>query len=123
MPAPSKANPTHSLEGFRPEERLRKSVEFRLVQKRGKQVETPFFFAHAILRSEPCSRLGVIVSRRVGKAVIRNRVKRLMRESFRRNKTLFTSSCDLVLRARPSSARASYKNITDALAQAAKALP
>lgn len=54
------------------------------------------------------SRLGVVVSRRVGNAVVRNRAKRLMREVFRRNQAKIPGAFDLVLIARSSIQRRSY---------------
>jgi len=48
------------------------------------------------------SRLGVVVSRKVGGSVVRNRAKRLLRESFRRHQHALAEPLDLVLVARPS---------------------
>jgi ribonuclease P protein component len=50
------------------------------------------------------ARLGVTVSRRVGNAVVRNRVKRLVREVFRLNAAWFAPGRDYVVVARPSAA-------------------
>lgn len=49
-----------------------------------------------------CSRLGVVASRKLGKATVRNRAKRLLREVFRRNQHRLIPGIDLVLVARPS---------------------
>jgi ribonuclease P protein component len=48
------------------------------------------------------SRLGVVTSGRIGPAVVRNRARRLMRESFRLHEHEFAQPLDLVLVARPS---------------------
>ncbi|MCL4209372.1 MAG: ribonuclease P protein component [Phycisphaeraceae bacterium] len=48
-----------------------------------------------------CSRLGLTVSRRVGGAVLRNRIKRLLRESFRLDRHTWPASYDLVIVVRP----------------------
>jgi len=47
------------------------------------------------------SRIGITVSRKVGGAVVRNRVKRLFREIFRYNRSALAPPLDLVLIARP----------------------
>lgn len=55
---------------------------------------------------EAPARLGITVSRRVGGAVVRTRVKRSLREWFRRHRGLFPKGKDFVLIARPSAASA-----------------
>lgn len=49
------------------------------------------------------TRLGLVVSRKVGQAVARNRVKRLIREFFRIHRRRFPEGTQLVVIARPSS--------------------
>jgi len=70
--------------GFGKADRLRASSEFTRVQRRGVRVQS----AHFVLYGLPgvrdgAIRLGITVSRRVGNAVVRNRVKRRVRECFR----------------------------------------
>jgi ribonuclease P protein component len=58
--------------------------EFLRLQREGTRFQTTHFVLYAaITRDAPCSRLGITVSRRVGNAVVRNRVKRRTRECFR----------------------------------------
>jgi ribonuclease P protein component len=45
-------------------------------------------------------RLGITVTKKVGNAVVRNRLKRLIREFFRRNKDLFPAGHDVVVMAK-----------------------
>jgi ribonuclease P protein component len=56
-------------------------------------------------------RLGVTVSRRVGSAVVRSRVKRRFREWFRRHRDRFPRGKDVVLIARPAAASASAEEM------------
>ena len=67
-------------------------------------------------------RLGVTVGRRVGGAVQRNRVKRLVREVFRRNRELFPPDCDIVLVARPGAERLDYATVKSEVERAQNAL-
>jgi ribonuclease P protein component len=58
-----------------------------------------------------CSRLGVVVSRKIGKANVRNRAKRLLREVFRQNQQRLALECDLVLIARRSIVGLGYSQV------------
>jgi ribonuclease P protein component len=75
-----------------------------------------------LLMASDTQRLGVTVGKRVGKAHDRNRVKRLVREVFRRNKALFPALCDVVLVARPGSERLDYGTLEGEIARATAAL-
>ena len=69
---------------FRAEDKLRRSGEFLRLQRTGVRYQTAHFvFYAARLPDSDHTRLGVTVSRRIGKAVVRNRIKRRLRECFR----------------------------------------
>ncbi len=69
---------------FSPADRLHNSAEFRYLQRHGARVEAAHFVLYAgRFPGDEKSRLGVTVSKRVGNAVIRNRVKRRVRETYR----------------------------------------
>jgi ribonuclease P protein component len=58
--------------------------EFLRLQREGTRFQTAHFVLYAAIISDAsCSRLGITVSRRIGNAVVRNRVKRRTRECFR----------------------------------------
>ena len=58
-------------------------------------------------------RMGLAVSKNVGKAVTRNKVKRRFRQLAGSKEGLLPSSCDLVMRAKPSAARATYAQLEE----------
>jgi len=68
-------------------------------------------------RSADPPRLGVTVSRRVGSAVVRNRVKRGIREWFRRSQALLEARGDLVVIARQGAARLGMREISQELSE------
>ena len=77
--------------------RLRKRFEFRRVRDSGRRVHTPSFVLLVAPREGGEARIGLTVSRRVGCAVRRNRIKRLVREAFRTDRALFPSGVDIVV--------------------------
>ena len=70
------------------------------------------FVLYVLPGCRPWSRLGMAVSKRVGKAVVRNRVKRLIRELFRQHKSRLTPPCDVLVVTRRRVAGASSREIT-----------
>lgn len=77
--------------------KIRKSSEFKEVFDKGKRLHTE----HCIIAYAPNSlgfpRLGLVVGKRCGNAVKRNRIKRVLREVFRLNKPLFDSLDILII--------------------------
>jgi ribonuclease P protein component len=61
--------------------------------------------------ADKTSRLGVVIGRKLGKANVRNRAKRLLREAFRRNQHRIAKGLDLVLIARPSIVGLDYRAV------------
>lgn len=74
------APPTHRV---RVVNRLRSSEQFRLAYREGRRASNDFFTVHARRNGLSQSRVGIAVSGRIGKAVVRNRVRRRIREVFR----------------------------------------
>ena len=105
---------------FRRTDRLRSSKDFRRVSREGVRVASRSFVlllsAQREATGEGRARLGVTVSRRVGNAVVRARVKRRIREWFRRNRERAPMQRDLVVIARPNAASLAYAEIESELA-------
>jgi len=82
--------------------RLRRESEFRRAFNRRCTAADEQLVVFAYPNELPHPRLGIIVTRRQGKAVVRNRWKRLLREAFRLSKTQIPSGVDFVVIARGS---------------------
>ena len=78
-------------------ERLSGKTAFDHVFKRGRAFRSAQVTVIACPNGECVSRLGLSVGRRLGRAVRRNRIKRILREAFRLNKEVLQTPCDLVV--------------------------
>ena len=110
--------PTPSSQGsaFTKSARVRQRFLYRLAQNKGRRVSLRHFTVMVWVRAavevaEERARLGITVSKKVGNAVQRNRVKRVVREVFRRNQTLFSNGSDYVFIAKAGAADLSYAGL------------
>ncbi len=103
--------------------RVSRSGEFDRVYRQGRSHASRYLVVHAFPRADgdPAPRLGVSVGRKVGGAVDRNRVKRLLREAFWENAGTLPRGHDFVIVARPDAGRLAAEQgehgISDALAE------
>ncbi|MEZ4380192.1 MAG: ribonuclease P protein component [Nannocystaceae bacterium] len=114
-------------EGFPAFLRLKKRREFLVVQGQGKKIHLRHFLVFVRHRRRtkeeadaPPTRLGITVTRKIGKAVTRNRIKRLVRDGFRRQRRDFAPGLDLVWIAKRGAAAIHYADVLaefDALSQ------
>jgi ribonuclease P protein component len=95
--------------------RLLRSRDFARVRRRGRSASDPLFAVYALPVRSSDVRVGFSVSKKVGKAVTRNRVKRLLREAVRHELPAIRPGTDLVFIARPAAAEASYREIAAAV--------
>ncbi len=111
--------PSDGAQGFRRTDRLTKRYEFRQVQLSGRRIHTPHFLIVVRPNSLENTRLGITVTKKVGNAVQRNRIKRVVREVFRRNRYLFPASHDIVFIAKRHPDAIGYDLLLDELRRAA----
>ncbi|MGH7865680.1 MAG: ribonuclease P protein component [Candidatus Binataceae bacterium] len=107
--------------GFSAADRLRRGDDFRRVQRSGARVQTRHFVCYAQrMTGEERSRLGITVSRRVGNAVVRNHVKRRVRECFRlKLRSMLPTGASIVVIARVGAGELSMRAIETELHSAA----
>lgn len=80
----------------------------------GFESNTPAAFSDTLMHAqniENAKRLGLAVSKTVGKAVVRNKVKRRLRVIAKDCESLLPSGCDVVLRAKPTAAEVSFDSL------------
>ncbi len=93
-----------------------RSSDFRVIREQGCRQVGRHLVANWSLREDArFSRVGVIASKRIGGAVVRNRAKRLLRESFRQLQCRMTTTMDLILIARQSMVSRDLKQVMDTL--------
>lgn len=92
-------------------ERLTKNFEFKRVYKAGRRWSGPFFNMYTLKKKDKTIRLGISVSKRVGKSVVRNKTKRRIREAFRKNVTKVRKGFDIVISAKPAINSADFRDI------------
>ncbi len=108
-----------SAGGGRPRRRrLSRSAEFERVYRQGRSKANRFLVLYAFPRDDDAGegpRLGLSVSRRVGGAVDRNRVKRALREAFWQEAERLPTGSDYVVVARPDALGVAEREGTDGM--------
>ena len=96
-------------------ESLKKNYQFQAVYKTGKSYANKLFIMYIKENGLGINRLGISVSKKVGNSVVRHRVTRLVRESYRLHENVFNRGLDIVVVARPGAAAVGYFEIESAL--------
>jgi ribonuclease P protein component len=103
-----------SLQGrekFPKSARLRKRPEFLKLSRAGRKQQSANFVVISKPNDRAETRLGITVSGKVGNSVVRNRIKRRVREFFRRHRSELAPACDLLIIARTSAADLPAKSV------------
>ncbi|WP_195940992.1 ribonuclease P protein component [Romboutsia sp. 1001713B170131_170501_G6] len=97
---------------FKKTKGLKKDSDFRKVYKHGKSFATKYLVMYVLDNKSDDTKLGISVSKKVGKAIVRNKIRRRIRESYRLNvDENVKSGYDIVFIARIASNQAEYKDI------------
>ena len=94
---------------------LRKTWQFNRVYQCGRRLRGNGFALISLAGDQPESRLGISVHRKVGNAVRRNRIKRIVRETFRLHREIFPRSSDIVFTVRPEFSLHGMRDVRDAV--------
>ena len=101
-------------------ESLKKNHQFQFVYKNGKSYANKYLVMIIKENGLEKNRIGISVSKKVGNSVVRHRIARLVRESYRLHESVFNSGLDIVVVARSNAAGASYYEVESALLHLAK---
>lgn len=103
------------------EKRLAKRREFLRVYETGRKLFSRYCVLFFAANDLPYSRVGVTATKKLGKATIRNRVKRWTREVYRRQReplALDRSALDVVINVKPNAADADFRDFRSDLERA-----
>lgn len=94
---------------------LKKNKDFQEVYKNGTSKANRYLVMYVYKNDLSSNRLGISVSKKVGNSVVRHRLTRLIRESYRLHEEMFHSGWDIVIIARKSACDISFHEIESAV--------
>jgi ribonuclease P protein component len=100
---------------FPKHERLLNRLDFVNLNREGKKHHTAHFTIYLRKNGLAHSRLGITTSKRTGKAVVRNKTRRLIRETYRLNRTYFPRGCDILISAKKGAADLDFCKVREEL--------
>ena len=95
-------------------ESLKKNRDFQLVYKKGTSYANKYLVMYARENQLGKNRIGISVSKKVGNSVVRHRLCRLVRESYRLHEDVFRRGFDIVVVARVSAKERTFREIESA---------
>ena len=99
---------------------LKKNYQFRNVYSKGKSIANRLLVMYILPNDTGYNRFGISVSKKVGNSVVRNKVTRRIRESYRLARSSSAAGYDIVVIARTGCSSATYAGIDKAIRQLLK---
>lgn len=96
-------------------ESLKKNRDFQIVYRKGKSQANKYLVMYIYKNDLSKNRLGISVSKKVGNSIVRHRLTRLIRESYRLQEGHFQNGWDIVVIVRASAKDRTYHEIESAL--------
>lgn len=96
-------------------EHLKKNHQFQFVYQNGRSYANKYLVMYVKENGMDKNRIGISVSKKVGNSVVRHRVTRLIRESYRLHESIFNSGLDIVIVARQGAASVGFNEVESAL--------
>jgi len=109
-------------ETYRPRERIRKKNDFLSLYRKGTRYQAKYFNLIYFPNDLNFSRMAVIVSRKIGNSVKRNKIKRWMRDLFRRNKDFLKRNFDILIIAKKGIQDSSWEDLSENYIAAIKSI-
>ena len=101
---------------------IKQNFEFRRLYHRGKSLASHHVVVYAMKNRRRCNRLGLTVSVKLGGAVVRNRIKRIVREAYRSQEDELKQGYDIVIVARNAAVNAKMPDIQKSLSKTFRSL-
>lgn len=99
---------------FAKSDSLKNTQQFNNVYKSGKYYANKYLVMYVLKNELSTNRIGISVSKKVGNSVVRHRLTRLVRESYRLHEEMFDSGLDIVIVIRKDAALMTYEKIESA---------
>jgi ribonuclease P protein component len=96
--------------------------EYNLILSQGRKIRDRNLIMAFSKKRGKSPRMGILVSKRLGKSVKRNRIKRLIKESYRLNQEIFKFPFDIVIKAKRDISQLSFKAVEEDLIKLARSI-